>query len=320
MLAGAAGISGPDQALAAHDQRLSEAEQTNRCGSRALPQLNDWFTRNNSCRSIRDPSGLRKFHTHSTDVLDGAVLVGRDRGFYGGITLASASPYTPYAGKPHPGSCVYDPGVYVVASTGYRPGSAFVEIDLDRRSYDLRGDMMKDTLLHLPKLQLQGIPCERMYIKDKTEGEIVRLLHSQINLSGRMLYQTAFFSGYPSFNRSVVPHKRPPKNKNDLYIPYFMWAVEMNVEDGYQEGCVIKEYPESDYACVEFPHWEVGEQRIDNLFQEWLPSNGYRIARDYILTLCDLRKYPDFLSELLDGRADSEQMIRLKCFPVERCE
>ena len=49
--------------------------------------------------------------------------------------LASAPPYAPYGGKHNPGSCVYDPEGNVVASTGYRPGVVFVEMDLDRRSY-----------------------------------------------------------------------------------------------------------------------------------------------------------------------------------------
>lgn len=49
--------------------------------------------------------------------------------------LASAPPYAPYAGKSNPGSCIYDPEGNIIASTGYRPGTVFVEIDLDRGSY-----------------------------------------------------------------------------------------------------------------------------------------------------------------------------------------
>lgn len=48
---------------------------------------------------------------------------------------AAPPPYAPYAGQSRPGSCVIDPEGNVVASTGYRPGVVFVDIDLERRSY-----------------------------------------------------------------------------------------------------------------------------------------------------------------------------------------
>jgi len=48
---------------------------------------------------------------------------------------ASEPPYAPYAGKAAPGSCVYDPEGNVVASTGYRPGVVFADLDFERGSY-----------------------------------------------------------------------------------------------------------------------------------------------------------------------------------------
>ena len=48
---------------------------------------------------------------------------------------AAPPPYAPYAGQSRPGSCVIDPEGNIVASTGYRPGVVFVDIDLDRGSY-----------------------------------------------------------------------------------------------------------------------------------------------------------------------------------------